>query len=231
MSHRCLYVACAFLLWSTGRIDSQTSATKFNHTYEDDRIQVAIPVNWSSKPVYRSDQENHKFRVGVVLSEGSFALYLLTHYGQTSGVIGGRFNEISEYIAPWIKSDEPWACFDVFQQNSTPISNRLVRVDLFLKPLANFKSNDPACVLTVTQVRKPVWAGAYFGATPDSGQRFPGFFLNLPLGTRDTDSDKQMVFAASFQTSTPASLPSDTDPQLRRFLETSDKIVTSIRYK
>ena len=106
-----------------------------------------------------------------------------------------------------------------------------MRVDLFLKPLANFKSEDPACVSMATQVRKRVWAGAYFGATPDSGQRLPGFFLNLPLGTTGTHINEQMVFAATFQTSTPASLPSDTDPQLRRFLETSDKIVASLRYK
>jgi len=85
------------------------TSTQAGKVDEDDRIELTVPDGWSLQPVYQTVTGDRPGRdkIGVVLLDGRFELYVLTHYGQTSGIIGGRFGEISEFIVPWLNSSEP----------------------------------------------------------------------------------------------------------------------------
>jgi len=179
-------VALAFCLslWFGAQIECpRTNASNVNQAYRDDRIQAAIAANWSSSPVYRSSDgvRSSKDLIGVVLSDGPFDLYLLTHYGEASGVRGG-LAEVAAYVVPWLKSEEPASCFDVFKRNLNRVSTELVRVDLILDPKPDARSKDPSCLAIQRQVSRRAWAGAYFGSSRENN-RAPGFFINIPLGT------------------------------------------------
>jgi hypothetical protein len=212
---------------------SHQNANNAPQSYQDDRIQVSIPAHWSSKPVYRASDGSRSsdYRIGIVLSDGPFDLYLLTHYKQASGVIGGRFGEVAEYVVPWLKDDEPSSCLDIFKQNISRASNELVRADLILDPKLEARSTDPLCSLIQRNVSRRVWAGAYFGSLKGN-RRSPGFFINTPLGTDAYSSTGiQLVFAASVRATTPGTLPLANDPRLRLFLAEADRVISEIIYK
>jgi hypothetical protein len=132
----------------------------------------------------------------VVLSDGPFDLYLLTHRSQASGVKGGRFSEVAEYVVPWLKDDEPNSCLDIFKQNLHRVSEELVRVDLILDPKLEVGSEDPLCSVIQRKVSRRMWAGAFFGYFRVNS-RAPGFFISTPLGTDADTGGKQLGFAAS----------------------------------
>jgi hypothetical protein len=165
----------------------------------------------------------------VVLSDGPFDLYLLTHYDQASGVAGGRFGEVAEYVVPWLKDDEPSSCLDIFKQDLSRASNELVRVDLILDPKFEVRSTDPLCSLIQRKVSRRLWAGTYFGYLT-ANSRAPGFFINNPLGTDASSGGNQLVFAASVRATTSGALPSANDPHLRLFLAEIDRVVAGIKY-
>ena len=228
----CWITLATFLtLGSGGQIASSRTNANMNQSYQDDRIQAAIPGHWSSKPVYRTSDgtDASKYRIGVVLSDGRFDLYLLTHYDQASGVTGGRFSEVAEYVVPWLKDDEPDSCLDIFKQSINRVSKELVRVDLILDPKLEVQSTDPLCSLIQSKVSHRVWAGAYFGHLRVNS-RAPGFFINTPLGTDTDNGSNQLVFAASVRATSADALPIANDPRLTLFLAEIDRIIEGIKY-
>jgi hypothetical protein len=121
-----------------------------------------------------------------------FRLYLLTHYGQVSGIIGGRFGEISRYAMPWGVDTE---CVFVFGKAIHTVTRLLSRVDLSLDPRPSAESIDPACAGLHSHLRVPVRAGSYFGSPTIEG-RCCGFFLDFPPSkSNSANPDQQMVFA------------------------------------
>ena len=232
---RYCYIALAFslLFRSGGQIAGPvTNANGENRTYRDERIQVPIPANWSSRPVYRSSGGAGSARdlIGVELSDGPFDLYLLTHYSQASGVKGGRFGEIADYVVPWLKSDEPESCLEAFKESLNRVSKEMLRVDLILDPKPKVRSRDPFCLAIQNQTKHRAWAGAYFASRRNTNVA-PGFFINLPLGSNAITTNSQMVFAASFRTTNAGGLPVESDASLRAFLAEADRIVAGIKYR
>ncbi len=200
--------------------------------YQDDRIRLIVPNDWTAKQatLTATGDRTIVFPIGVVLSKGPFLMYLLTHYPQVSGVVGGRFGEISRYVAPWMKVSDPWGCFDVFKKTVTPVTHRLSRVDLFLGVHPFSKPADPDCGSLGRGLRAPVWSGSYFGSRTGTGA-VPGFFLDFPLATNGAVSIPQMVFAATMATNSPHSLPAATSVPLQHFLREASEIVRNIQYK
>jgi hypothetical protein len=180
---------------------------------------------------------NLHFPIGAVLSKGKARIYLLTHHGQTSGVDGGRFGEISEYVAPWMKVASSWACYAVFTKIPTPVTGSLSRVDLFFDSRTVSPGEDPNCKTLHSPTQTPVWFGSYvtrqcLKSSPSDDRICNGFFLPFPLGRRRIESpNDEMVFTATWNTQDPASLPLKNDKELTRFLREAANIVSSIKYK
>jgi hypothetical protein len=222
---RCWFVALALCLSLLSQEAGRTGI------YQDDRIQVDVPAGWTYKPVYLtvSGDQTYQQQVGVVLSDGPFELYLLTHYGHASGVIGGRFGEIATYVAPWIKDESPSHCIEVFQLDSNPVSRELVRTDLVLDSAMKIGSNDTNCQTIKAGGKGRFWAGAYFGY-PAQKPYGSGFFVSYPLSAY-SGCGSQMVFTASFRTNGPENLPAEDDARVKKFLAEADKVVAGISYK
>lgn len=89
------------------------------------------------------DQVIH-IRIGGVLIRGRERIYLLTNYGQASGIEGGRFGEIGKYVAPWMHTEDPRADRRL-SKSVRPVNTGISRVDLW--------SNDRG---------QRVWSGSYF---------------------------------------------------------------------
>lgn len=198
--------------------------------FEDDRIHVAIPSGWTAQQVTVLTEGDQRvpIRLGEVLSQGKYRLYLLTHYGQTSGILGGRFGEIAGYVAPWIQSDDPWDCFDVLESNVTRVTNSLSRVDLYLPPKANFSAQNDSCKYLRSPRKRPVWSGSFFTLRSEGVKG--GFFLSFPLGQRQIHPGREMVFTATFDANHANDLPARGDPHLEEFLHQASAVVRSIQY-
>jgi hypothetical protein len=167
----------------------------------------------------------------VVLSKGRYRIYLLSHYGQVSGIEGGRFGEISEYVSPWMKTGDPWGCIDNFEKVVTPVISHVSRVDLFLDSKLTNENKDSDCRNLHRPAQAPIWFGSYFGK-PDPGLNYPGFFLTFPPGRSEIDnSDEEMVFTATIDTKNPETLPVKGNPELGEFLREASDIISSIQYK
>jgi len=205
------------------------------HFYEDDRIRVLIPTGWVAKPLPETTEittgtQTYQVPIGGVLSEAGYRIYLLTHYGQASGIQGGRFGEISKYVSPWMKVEDPWGCIDALSEAVTPVTEVLSRVDLFFdsSPLGPSAFSD--CRHLHSPVKAPVWFGSFFSQA--SSQVRSGFFLTFPLGKKEIeDPEEEMVFALTIDTKNPEALPAKTDRELGEFLHEASEIVRSIRYK
>lgn len=198
--------------------------------FSDDRLTVDVPRGWSGRPVYvnvTGDQEYQK-QVGFVLIDGRFQLYLLSHYGQASGIAGGRFGEIATYVAPWMALPDPWACFGSFETRLSRVTAEMSRVDLLIAPGSHPASQDPECNQVRNSSKDSVWSGAYFGITSEA-KPIPGFFLTYPMGSKMVLAGEQMVFAATAIANDPSSLPHSTDPMLISFLANADKVIERIR--
>ena len=165
----------------------------------------------------------------MVLSDGPFELYFLTHYGHASGVIGGRFGEIATYVAPWIKNDESSYCLEIFQRDINPVSKELVRVDLVLDSEVKVESSDTYCQTIRAGGKGRFWTGAYFGYPVKEPYR-PGFFVSFPLSAH-SGCINQMAFTASFRTTDSEKLPAESDPRVKKFLSEANKVVAGITYK
>ena len=81
------------------------------HIFEDDRIRVEIPAGWSIHTAIEHVRGDKPFElpIGALLTKGKYRIYLLTHKQQASGIEGGRFSEVVNYVSPWIDmSESPW---------------------------------------------------------------------------------------------------------------------------
>lgn len=214
--------------------------------YEDDRIQVAIPPGWSVEeayvPVYGGTTEEvvGKMHVGAVLSRGRYRVYLLTHYSQASGIVGGRFGEIAKFVAPMTdQSEESRPCSDNVWGVPTSVTSKLDRIDLYLN-IATAKPGVLALCGNPT-VGATLWYGSYFTGhcPPDKPvpQDCGGYFLDSlfladkPNAGAGKSMNYEMVFTVSYAANKADLLPHKGDPQLNRILGEASAIVRSIKFK
>lgn len=213
--------------------------------YEDDRISVAVPHGWSVTNIYPSNagvptvfvgDTTHHEPIGAALTTGKYTFYLLTHHGQASGIRGGRFGEIAEYVTPWVDRTTPSPCILFLQKQQTQVTSKLSRVDLYFdaanaSPEARAECGQPS-------VKAVLWYGSYFTQTcpPDLSPDCHGFFLNYPLfAGKPPDIVKgsrgQMSFTISLSAATPGDLPRKGDAHLNAFLAQASEVVRHITFK
>jgi hypothetical protein len=198
-------------------------------TYRDDRISVRVPPSWSIE-ILRED--NVRYSLGAILRKAGYILHLCSMCGQVSGVAGGRFTEIARYVQPWYRQYGPamWCGKD----ESTHVSNKLDRVDLWF-------TRDPAHVFNedANDCREPrtidtIWYGSYFTERcSQADSACGGFFLHREWLARETPGTDEMVFALTYDANQQNLdiLPRRNDPELKRTLDEAATIVRSVRYK
>ena len=213
--------------------------------FEDDRIRVGIPAGWSVQPATETvtGDRTYQLPIGALFTKGRYKLYLLSHHGQASGIEGGRFSEVVEYISPWIDmSESPWLPCPP-QAYETVANDKLSRTDLYFDTTHASKKALVDCGKPT--VKGALWYGSYFVETcqaKDSPRACGGFFLTYqdlsgkPPQDRVVDgstlSDEwQMTYALTYDTTTPNALPMKGDPELRKVLREASEIVSSIVYK
>lgn len=213
-------------LWA---VTAQTSRLSARNTFQDDRIRVAVPPGWRANEVtlITGGAYHVPIHVGGVLSKGKYRVYLLTHYGQASGIVGGRFGEIANYVAPWINTDDPGGCFNYLEPFETPATKLLSRVDLYFDSASQVTNKNESCQDLHSPAQHLIWFGSYFSPRNDKY----AFFLTFPLGQTDADPDRQMAFTATLATKSPDDLPVRNDPELKRFLDEASAVISSITYR
>jgi hypothetical protein len=166
---------------------------------------------------------------------------LISHTGQASGIIGGRFTEWSPYVCPWIKNEGWISC--PFEATKTVTSDTLTRNDLYFDARhARRKAREDCANPTVKAV---LWYGSYFSETcHDRAPRTcggSGFLEYEDLSGKPPQprvvngsqfvSEPQMIFSVTYETNTPDELPRKDDHELQQVLREADRIVKSIQYK
>ncbi len=212
---------------------------RMDELFEDDRIQVRAPEDWSVTPIFQRESglSSRRVHIGAVMRNGPWRIYLLTHYGQTSGITGGRFGEIAPYVAPWMKAADPWGCIDVLTRTETRLSPRWTRVDLAYPPAPRHRGVFPECLTVHKQVDHPVWFGSYFTSTCTGRKNLDktcgGFFVPFPQsrGLETAVSPEEMVVTATEAISDAEKLPEANDSALAAFLKEASLIVESVKYQ
>jgi hypothetical protein len=222
-------VCVLLLLVAIMGLRSSAANTLSENTFQDDRIRVAVPSSWIAKKltVISGGAEHIPIYLGGVLSKGRKRIYLLTHYGQASGIVGGRFGEILEYVAPSIHTEDPWGCFDALKPSAAPITNLLTRVDLYLDSTVRLGNTYESCRNLHSPAQHLIWFGSYFSPRNTKYD----FFLTFPLGQTQTDPDHQMAFTATIAANNADDLPAADDPELKRFLNEASAVISSITYR
>ena len=215
--------------------------------FEDDRIRVEIPAGWSVQPAteHVSGDKPFELPIGALLTKGKYRLYLLSHQEQSSGIEGGRFSEVVQYIAPWIDmSESPWLpCPSEIQGSGAVTDNKLTRQDLYFDTAHATKKALADC--GNPSVNGTLWYGSYFVETchgKDTPRACGSFFLIYedlsgknpqPRTVNGSTRSKewQMVYAMTLDTKTPNALPMKNDPGLLAVLREASVIVGSIVYK
>jgi hypothetical protein len=207
------------------------------NVFEDDRIRVGIPSGWSVQPATETvtGEKTYQSPIGALFTKDHYKLYLLSHHGQASGVEGGRFSEVVEYVSPWIDmSESPWLPCPS-QGSEAVTNNKLSRMDLYFDTSHVSKKALADCGNPT--VKGALWYGSYFSETcqaEDSPNACGGFFLTYQdlSGKPPQDSNEwQMTYALTYDTATPNALPMKGDSELRRVLQEANEIVSSIVYK
>jgi len=229
------------------RAECQRKSATPQSVFEDDRMRVEIPVGWSVQPATEHVSGDKPFEspIGALLSKGKYRLYLLTHQEQASGIEGGRFSEVVQYISPWIDMGEsPWLpCPSEIQGSEAVTDNKLTRQDLYFDTAHASKKALADC--GNPRVRGTLWYGSYFVETchgKDTPRACGSFFLTYQdlsgknpqprtVNGSTTSDEWQMVYAMTFDTKTPNSLPMKNDPGLLAVLREASVIVGSIVYK
>ncbi|MGA7218810.1 MAG: hypothetical protein WBX38_10870 [Candidatus Sulfotelmatobacter sp.] len=183
--------------------------------FEDDRIAVRVPTGWSVHPATETVTGDRTYEqpIGAVLAKGRFRLYLLTHHGQASGIVGGRFAEIVQYVSPWINiSDSPWLpCPSETREVETAVSDKLSRRDLYFDTTHASKKALADC--GDPKSKGVLWYGSYFIDPCPAKDCGGGFFLNhqalagKPSQDGSTISEEQMTYALTYDTKMPNKLP------------------------
>jgi hypothetical protein len=233
---RCLLAICLVAL---------TCLAASQQVYEDDRISVAVPQGWSVTSVYPSNagvptvfigDTTHNQPIGTALTRGKYTLYLLTHHGQASGIRGGRFGEVAEYVAPWVDRTNPRPCISSLQEQKIHVTTNLSRVDLYFDSASASADAQAQCGLP--PVKAVLWYGSYFTETCplDLSPDCQGFFLNYPLLAGKSPDllqppESQMSFSISYRAARPDDLPGIRDAQLNDFLAQATEVVRHIKFK
>lgn len=219
-------------------IASVTFLAADQYVFKDDRVSVAIPDGWSVSTVTTAVRGDRTYRqpIGAALTRGSYTLYLLTHYGQASGIIGGRFGEIAEYVAPWVDRTNPSPCIDFLEKRTTRVTSKLSRVDLYFDSAGASAEALERCGRP--SVRAVLWYGSYFtlACSGNTSSDCGGFFLELPLlSGKNHDavhpSESQMAITLSFRAARPNDLPRRGDAQLNEFLARASTVVGDVTFK
>lgn len=208
--------------------------------FEDDRISVAVPDSWTAAPqimMATGMQGTIEIPIGETLTKNQYKLYLLTHHGQASGVEGGRFGEVAMYVAPWVDRTDPWACSSFMEENATPVTKQLSRVDLYFD--STKATPDALAQCGNPTVQGTLWYGSFFTETcpenPPLGSECGGYFLNYnKLSSKksaETTSEMQMTYTISYDTMDANILPQKGDTVLEELLQEASAVVESISYK
>lgn len=221
------------------RAECQINRGSPQSVFEDDRIRVEIPSGWSVQPatVQVSGDKPLELLIGALLTKGKYRLYLLSHYEQASGIEGGRFSEVVQFVSPWIDmSESPWLpCPSKIQGSEEVTDKKLTRQDLYFDTALASKKAIADC--GNPSVKGTLWYGSYFVETchgKDTPRACGGFFLtyqDLSGKYPQPRTEWQMVYAMTLDTRTPDDLPMKDEPGLRAVLREASEIVGSIVYK
>ena len=199
------------------------------HVYQDDKIRVRVPENWSVAIDAYSDGT---FR-GAILRKGNYILRLCSGCGQASGVRGGRFSEIAGLVQPWFRVDQPAASCGA--EARSPVTAQLDRIDFWFTRDPHHEYNEDANDCREPKTTDTVWYGSYFqercpNANP--GEDCGGYFLHRDrlLHKRQVGLD-EMVFALTYDTTDLDKLPRKGDPEVAQVLSEATGIVKSIHFK
>lgn len=212
--------------------------------FENDRVRVEVPEGWSARAITIdvSGDKPFKYPIGAVFTKGKYRLFLVTHDQQASGIIGGRFAEIVEYVSPWLnKDDYPYLCLT--KDSKATVSRKLSRVDRFFNTIR--ASSEIVANCGDPDVKGNLWYGSYFLETcneKDPRSFCGGFFLEYQSFSGRAAKDRtvngvtmtaenEMVYALTYDTTTPNELPFEDDPSLRVALREATQIVSTVVYK
>ena len=216
------------------------------HIFEDDRIRVEIPAGWSIHTATEHVRGDQPFElpIGALLTKGKYRIYLLTHKQQASGIEGGRFSEVVNYVSPWIDmSESPWLPCPSELHAEESSGKTLAREDFYFDT-KHASAKDLSDIGNPT-IQGTLWYGSYFVETcrgKDIPRTCGGFFLiyqdlsGKPPRPRTVhgstiESEWQMVYSVTYDTTAPNALPKKNDSQLQTVLKEADQIVASIVYK
>jgi hypothetical protein len=204
-----------------------------DRTYADDRISVTAPATWSMAiDVVDGNQR------GAILRKGKYILRLCTSCAQTSGIVGGRFAEISGLVQPWFRVDpgaNPGPCG---QQNSTRVSEQLSRIDFWFRRDPVHVYNQDADDCRQPETTATVWYGSYFEdncSFADTGEDCGGYFLHLNWLTgshpKTPGPIDEMAFGLTYDETNLDQLPHQGEAELDRVLIEATNIVHSVHFK
>jgi len=175
-----------------------------------------------------SGDKSVELPIGALLTKGKYRLYLLTHQEQVSGIEGGRFAEVVQYISPWMNmSESPWLpCPSETQGSEAVVDNNLTRQDLYFDTTHATKKALADC--GNPSVRGTLWYGSYFVEAchgRDTPRTCGSFFLRYhdlsgkspqprTVNGSTLSDEWQMVYAITLDTETPDALPTKDDPSL-----------------
>jgi hypothetical protein len=223
------------------------AAPQTPNVYEDDRIRVSIPDGWTlSKPTATlttvAGASETQTVPGAVLTKGKYKLYLLTHHGQASGAPGGRFGEITPYVAPWF--DAGSTCDWYLHTEAARVTTQLSRVDNYYDtahPTVQVPEDEQPQDCGEPSAAGVFWYGSFFQQTCPAVAKTPedtdcgGYFIYYPdlVGKHvdNMDASAEMTFSLAYDTTDPTASPRQGDTNLQKMLEEASAIVNSITYK
>ena len=227
----CLLLGLAVVAAAPAQEEFNLHPSIRERVYKDDKISVQVPASWQISILRR---ESVLFPMGAELRKGNYVLRLCTACGQTSGVMGGRFAEISYFVQPWARTVEPSGPCGNDQR--TQVTGKIERVDYWFRRDANHVFNEETDLCRAPKTTDTVWYGSYFAercsqAELEANIECGGFFLHGAWLTRKpADVSDEMTFALTYDTSDLDRLPRRNDEELQRILAEAAAIVRSIRF-
>jgi hypothetical protein len=203
-------------------------------TYEDDKIRVAAPPDWTVTVDNGTTTGGRQltYNKGATLRHGRYILTLCTSCGQASGIRGGRFSEIAGMVQPWYRDEAPaLPCGDPKISKAT---STLDRIDFWYTRNAAHPSNMANGDCHEPKTTATVWYGSYFAkhCTESIAAVECGGFFIVNTTPPITDGDlNEMVFALTYNTMDPNELPRRDDPELTKVLAEANAIIASIHYQ
>jgi hypothetical protein len=219
---------------SAGAQDSSLLHMKVTgRTYTDDKISVEAPGDWT----IAIDDPDGTYR-GAILRKGKYVLRLCTACAQTSGIMGGRFNEIAGLVQPWYRLDPLAKGSPCGDEKDTRISQRLDRVDFWFRRDPAHTYDEEADDCRQPKTTATVWYGSYFAehcSYARTGEDCGGYFLHHDWMSNQHAGKKfpidEMAFAMTYEDDDLNQLPHQYDPELQQVLREATTIVRSVRYK